>query len=137
MVATVAVTVATHNLAIGVGVGVLTAMVLFARRVAHFVTVDRAITEDDGGRRATYRVDGELFFASSNDLYTQFEYALDPERVVIDMRDSHLWDASTVAALDAITEKYRQHGKSVEIVGLNDASVQMRARLAGKLGAGQ
>ncbi|MFF2030888.1 SulP family inorganic anion transporter [Arthrobacter sp. NPDC058192] len=137
MAATVAVTVATHNLAIGVGVGVLTAMVLFARRVAHFVTVDRAITEDDGGRRATYRVDGELFFASSNDLYTQFEYALDPERVVIDMRDSHLWDASTVAALDAITEKYRQHGKSVEIVGLNEASVQMRARLAGKLGAGQ
>jgi SulP family sulfate permease len=137
MVATVAVTVATHNLAIGVGVGVLTAMVLFARRVAHFVTVDRAITEDGGGRRATYRVDGELFFASSNDLYTQFEYALDPERVVIDMRDSHLWDASTIAALDAITEKYRQHGKSVEIVGLNDASVQMRARLAGKLGAGQ
>jgi sulfate permease, SulP family len=137
MVATVAVTVATHNLAIGVGVGVLTAMVLFARRVAHFVTVDRAITEDGGGRRATYRVDGELFFASSNDLYTQFEYALDPQRVVIDMRDSHLWDASTIAALDAITEKYRQHGKSVEIVGLNDASVQMRARLAGKLGAGQ
>jgi len=137
MVATVAVTVATHNLAIGVGVGVLTAMVLFARRVAHFVTVDRAVTEDDGGRRATYRVDGELFFASSNDLYTQFEYALDPERVVIDMRDSHLWDASTIAALDAITEKYRQHGKSVEIVGLNDASVQMRERLAGKLGAGQ
>ena len=80
MVATVAVTVATHNLAIGVGVGVLVAMVLFARRVAHFVTVDRAVAEADGGPRATYRVDGELFFASSNDLYTQFEYALDPER---------------------------------------------------------
>ena len=136
MAATVAVTVATHNLAIGVGVGVLVAMVLFARRVAHFVTVERSVTEDDGGLRATYRVDGELFFASSNDLYTQFEYALDPERVVIDMRDSHLWDASTVAALDAVTAKYRQHGKSVDIVGLNDASVLMRERLAGKLGAG-
>jgi SulP family sulfate permease len=136
MAATVAVTVATHNLAIGVGVGVLVAMVLFARRVAHFVTVERSVTEDDGGRRATYRVDGELFFASSNDLYTQFEYALDPERVVIDLRDSHLWDASTIAALDAITEKYRQHGKSVDVVGLNEASALMRERLAGKLGAG-
>ena len=136
MAATVAVTVATHNLAIGVGVGVLVAMVLFARRVAHFVTVERSVTEDDDGPRATYRVDGELFFASSNDLYTQFEYALDPDHVVIDMRDSHLWDASTVAALDAVTEKYRQHGKGVEIVGLNDASVLMRERLAGKLGAG-
>jgi SulP family sulfate permease len=136
MVATVVVVVATHNLAIGVGVGVLVAMVLFARRVAHFVTVDRTLTEDDGGPLATYRVDGELFFASSNDLYTQFEYALDPERVVIDMHASHLWDASTVAALDAITEKYRHHGKRVEVVGLNDSSVLMRERLAGKLGAG-
>jgi SulP family sulfate permease len=136
MVATVAVTVATHNLAIGVGVGVLVAMVLFARRVAHFVTVERSLAEGDGGQLATYKVDGELFFASSNDLYTQFEYALDPARVVIDMRDSHLWDASTIAALDAITEKYRQHGKSVEVVGLNDASLAMRERLAGKLGAG-
>ncbi len=111
MVSTVLVVVATHNLAIGVGTGVLVAMVLFARRVAHFVSVDRAVTEVDGARLATYRVEGELFFASSNDLYSQFEYALDPERVVIDLHASHLWDASTVAALDAVTEKYRRHGK--------------------------
>lgn len=136
MVATVIVTVATHNLAIGVGVGVLVAMVMFARRVAHFVTVARTVTGDDGGPVATYKVDGELFFASSNDLYTQFEYALDPERVVIDLHASHLWDASTIAALDAITEKYRHHGKTVTVVGLNDASVLMRERLGGKLGAG-
>lgn len=136
MVATVAVVVATHNLAIGVGVGVLVAMVLFARRVAHFVTVERTVKTINGQETATYTVDGELFFASSNDLYTQFDYALDPGHVIIDMRGSHLWDASTIAALDAITEKYRHHGKEVEIVGLNDASAQMRARLGGKLGAG-
>jgi len=81
-------------------------------------------------------VTGELFFASSNELYSQFDYALDPEFVVIDLHASHLWDASTVAALDAITEKYRHHGKDVKIVGLNDASVRMRERLGGKLGAG-
>lgn len=136
MVSTVIVTVATHNLAIGVGVGVLVAMVLFARRVAHFVTVDRTVAEVDGVPVATYTVDGELFFASSNDLYTQFDYALDPEHVVIDMHRSHLWDASTIASLDAITEKYRHHGKDVTITGLNDASVLMRERLAGKLDAG-
>ena len=136
MVATVIVTVATHNLAIGVGVGVLVAMVLFARRVAHFVTVERTVTTTDGHETATYVVNGELFFASSNDLYTQFKYALDPEHVVIDMHASHLWDASTIAALDAITEKYRRHGKDVKIIGLNDASTTMRHRLGGKLGAG-
>ncbi|MBD1538876.1 SulP family inorganic anion transporter [Arthrobacter sp. S13_S34] len=136
MVATVAVTVATHNLAIGVGVGVLVAMVMFARRVAHFVTVERTVTGVEGHETATYTVNGELFFASSNDLYTQFEYALDPQFVVIDMHASHLWDASTIAALDAITEKYRHHGKDVKIIGLNDASTTMRERLGGKLGAG-
>lgn len=136
MVSTVVVVVATHNLAIGVGVGVLVAMVLFARRVAHLVTVKRNLTSIDGVETATYVVDGELFFASSNDLYTQFDYALDPESIIIDMHASHLWDASTIAALDAITEKYRRHGKHVTITGLNEASIHMRERLSGNLGAG-
>ncbi|MEO8220248.1 MAG: SulP family inorganic anion transporter [Specibacter sp.] len=136
MVATVIVVVATHNLAIGVGVGVLVAMVLFARRVAHLVTVERTITTIDGRETATYLVNGELFFASSNELYTQFDYALDPARVIIDLHASHLWDASTIAALDAIIEKYRGHGTEVEVIGLNEASTRMHERLSGKLGAG-
>ncbi|MDO5743709.1 MAG: SulP family inorganic anion transporter [Micrococcaceae bacterium] len=134
MLITVVFTVWTHNLAIGVGIGVLTAMVLFAQRVAHFVTVNRTV--DEQSDTAAYVVNGELFFASSNDLYTQFEYALDPANIVIDMHASHLWDASTIAALDAITEKYRAHGKDVQIVGLNTASLKMRERMAGKLGIG-
>ncbi|WP_438854447.1 SulP family inorganic anion transporter [Agromyces sp. M3QZ16-3] len=136
MVATVAVVVATHNLAIGVIVGVLVAMVAFARRVAHFATVTRRLALDESVPTAHYTVDGELFFASSNDLTTQFEYADDPERVVIDMSGSHIWDASTVAALDAITTKYERHGARVVIEGLNEASSAMHARLAGQLGAG-
>jgi SulP family sulfate permease len=140
MLITVGVVVATHNLAIGVGVGVLAAMAMFARRVAHFVTVERTVLEINGENVAAYTVDGELFFASSNDLYMQFEYALDAEpeisRVVVDLHASHLWDASTIAVLDAVTEKYHRHGREVELLGLNSASVQMRERLAGKLNAG-
>jgi SulP family sulfate permease len=82
-----------------------------------------------------YKVTGELFFASSNDLYTQFEYADDPDRVVIDLSDSHIWDASTVAALDAITTKYERKGKTVEITGLNQASAERHGRLTGELSA--
>ncbi|MHA7284801.1 SulP family inorganic anion transporter [Arthrobacter sp. MDT3-44] len=136
MLATVVGTVWTHNLAIGVGVGVLVAMVAFARRVAHFVTVTRRDDMRDGEAHVTYTVDGELFFASSNDLYTRFDYARDPGRVTIDLHRSHLWDASTIAALDAISEKYRAHGTEVEVVGLNEASASMRDRLHGQLGAG-
>ena len=81
MLATVAVTVATHNLAYGVVVGVLVAMVAFARRVAHFATVEAVAeldTDDDGViDTRTYRVTGELFFASSNDLIYQFDGSSD------------------------------------------------------------
>jgi sulfate permease, SulP family len=134
MVATVAVTVATHNLAIGVVVGVLVAMTLFARRVAHLTEVQREVVEDrEGVSTAVYRVTGQLFFASSNDLYTQFDYADDPDQVVIDLTDSHVWDASTVASLDAITTKYERKGKTVEIVGLNASSAERHERLSGSL----
>jgi SulP family sulfate permease len=134
MVSTVLVTVGTHNLAIGVGVGVLVAMTLFARRVAHLTETHRELVEDrHGNATALYRVTGELFFASSNDLYTQFEYAEDPETVVIDLTRSHVWDASTVASLDAITTKYERKGKSVEIIGLNEASAERHSRLTGQL----
>ncbi|SMX82090.1 MULTISPECIES: SulP family inorganic anion transporter [Brevibacterium] len=132
MLVTVIATVWTNNLAIGVILGVLVAMIAFANRVAHFVSVDRKIVEADGRENARYTVDGELFFASSNDLYTMFNYAEDPEHVIIDMHRSHLWDASTIAALDSVTDKYEHYGKHVEIVGLNNASRRMRVRLGGQ-----
>ncbi|HET6394059.1 MAG TPA: SulP family inorganic anion transporter [Blastococcus sp.] len=130
MLSTVVVTLVTHNLAIGVGVGVLVACVLFAQRIAHLVDVDRVLDADGTAR---YSVRGALFFASSNDLYTQFDYAGDPAEVVIDLSDAHVWDASTVAALDAITHKYGTRGKRVEIVGLNENSASRYERHTGRL----
>ncbi len=134
MISTVAVVVATHNLAIGVVVGVIVAMVMFARRVAHLTEVVEVDQPDPGTR--VYKVVGELFFASSNDLVYQFDYAGDPDHVVIDMSESHIWDASTVAALDAIETKYARKGKRVEIRGLNESSLDRHQRLAGHLGGG-
>ncbi|MFC9964417.1 SulP family inorganic anion transporter [Nocardia ignorata] len=140
MVVTVAVTVATHNLAYGVIAGVLTAMVAFAHRVAHFTEVDKvaeADTDHDGAiDTRVYKVRGELFFASSNDLVYQFDYVDDPANIVIDMSDAHIWDASTVATLDAITTKYAAKGKNVEIIGLNAASEARHDRLSGHLVGG-
>ncbi|QIM16422.1 SulP family inorganic anion transporter [Leucobacter insecticola] len=131
MVVTVLVVVLTHNLAIGVIVGVLVASVLFVRRVAHFVSVERTLSSAFGVESAHYVVTGELFFASSNDLTTLFSYAKDPERIVIDMSQAHLWDASTVASLDAIVTKYAQRDKTVEIVGMDEAATALHTRLSG------
>ena len=131
MLVTVAVTVATDNLAYGVAVGTLAAMVLFARRVAHFTDVEAGDGTDADTR--VYVVKGELFFASSNDLVYQFDYVGDPRNVVIDMSQAHIWDASTVATLDAITTKYAAKGKNVTIIGMNDSSAERHARLSGRL----
>ncbi|GAA3496262.1 SulP family inorganic anion transporter [Streptomyces prasinosporus] len=131
MLVTVVCVVATHNLAVGVVVGSIAAMVVFARRVARLAEVT-AVTDPDGGT-VVYRVTGELFFASSNDLVGQFSYATDPDRVVIDLSAAHIWDASSVAALDAIGTKYAQRGKTVEIVGLNEPSARIHKTLSGEL----
>ncbi|MEV4375871.1 SulP family inorganic anion transporter [Streptosporangium sp. NPDC049644] len=134
MVVTVAAVIATHNLAIGVVLGSLTAMVIFARRVAHLVNVT-AVT-DPAGHQVVYSVTGELFFASTNDLIHQFDYSGDPDRVVIDLTGAHIWDASSVAALDAVTTKYEARGKTVEIIGLNPHSARMHDTLSGELTGG-
>lgn len=131
MALTVAATVATHNLAIGVGVGVVAATVVFARRVAHLVEVT-SVLDPDGGTRV-YAVSGELFFASDREFVGAFDYAGDPPRVVVDLSGAHVWDASAVAALDAIEAKYAAHDVRVEFTGLNERSARLRADLSGQL----
>lgn len=127
MLLTVAGTLATHNLAVGVVLGVVAASIGFARRVAHFVEVELV----DG---YTYVVHGQLFFASSNDLVYAFDYTLDTDFVVVDLTDAEVWDASTVATLDAVQKKYADRGIEVEFRGLDGASAQRLERLSGQLG---
>ncbi|MCT2061631.1 SulP family inorganic anion transporter [Dietzia cinnamea] len=140
MAVTVAATVITHNLAIGVILGVLTAMVMFARRVAHMTSLEKVseldVNHDGTIDIRTYRVRGELFWASSNDLVYQFDYTGDPQHVVIDLTEADIWDASTVATLDAITHKYAAKGKTVEIIGLDGSSLDRLDKLSGHLGDG-
>jgi SulP family sulfate permease len=133
MVITVVVVVATGNLALGVLVGVVLAMVLFARRVAHVIRVDRVVGDD--GASVRYTVHGPLFFGSSNDLVERFSYAIDPPRVVVDFAAAQLWDASTVAALDSVENKYRQHGITVTFEALDARSQSLHTRLSGRLGS--
>ncbi len=131
MATTVAGTVATHNLAIGVGAGVLCAMALFARRVAHLVDVDRVLDPD--GTSVLYSVTGELFFASDQELIDAFRYAEDPPEVLIDLSRAHVWDASAVAALDAVEMHYARHDCHVQITGLNHSSAELHETLTGQL----
>ena len=138
MAVTIVATLLTHNLAIGVVLGVLTAMVMFARRVAHLVSVEKVAELDTNADGVidtrTYKVKGQLFWASSNDLVYSFDYTDEAENIIIDMSAAEVWDASTVATLDSIQHKFQERGKHVDIIGLDGPSQQRLAALSGNLG---
>lgn len=131
MLATVAITVQTANLALGVVSGVVLAILWFARRLSHVIRAERRVSAD--GQSVCYQIHGPLFFASSNDLYEHFSYADDPATVIIDLSAATLWDTSTVAVLDAIEQRYRRHNATVTIAGLDGRSKDLHQRLSGKL----
>jgi len=128
MLATVAVTVATANLAAGVAVGVMLSGVFFAFKVSRLLAVQ---AEDDPatGTR-TYRVTGQVFFASADVFVDAFD-TLDTEGrpVRIDLTQAHFWDVTAVAALDKAVQRLQKHGSTVEVIGLNDASAVLVDRL--------
>lgn len=128
MVATVVGVVATHNLAIGVLIGVLLSSVFFAWKVARIFRVTSVLSEDGAAR--TYAIEGQLFFASADDFAAAFDFKEALDRVTIDVSRAHIWDISSVAALDMVVLKFRREGAEVEIVGLNEASETIVDRLA-------
>jgi SulP family sulfate permease len=130
MLMTVAITVATGNLALGVAAGVVLAIMLFARRMAHLIRAERTLNAD--GSAVRYDVHGPLFFASSNDLVERFSYATDPASVTIDLTHSRIWDASSVAALDSIVAKYVDRGAAVTFAGLDEGSAMFHKGLTGQ-----
>lgn len=128
MLVTVAVVVATHNLALGVFCGVLLAALFFANKISHFMVVQSDFNPDTQTR--TYTVTGQVFFASSERFVTAFDFADEVASVVIDVQHAHFWDITAVAALDKVVLKWRKQGTAVEVIGLNAASTTLVDRFA-------
>lgn len=126
MIVTVSVVLYTHDLAKGVFAGVLFSALLFARQVAKFVVITRHATDGHD----TYTVQGELFFVSVEEFRDRMRHAPDVDRLTIDFRDAHIWDASAVGAIDAVVLKLRARGIDVQLEGLNEASASIIDRLA-------
>lgn len=120
MISTVIVVVWTHNLAIGVFVGVLLASLFFANKISHFLYVESEIDEDQSVR--IYRVIGQVFFNSADKFIGSFDFKEAVEKVVIDLHRAHFWDITAVSALDKIVIKFRREGADVEIIGMNVAT---------------
>ncbi|NHK27864.1 SulP family inorganic anion transporter [Parvularcula flava] len=128
MIATVVTVIFTHNLAIGVLIGVLLSGIFFAWKIAQLFGVNSTLSED--GTTRTYRVTGQLFFASVEDFNAAFDFKEALDKVVIDVSQAHIWDISSVTAIDMTVLKFRREGAEVEIVGMNKASETLVDRLA-------
>jgi len=128
MLATVIVVVGTHNLAIGVLVGVLLSGIFFAWKIAQLFRVKTMLSAD--GTTRTYEFEGQIFFASVDEFNDSFDFKEAVEKVIIDVQQAHIWDISSVAALDMVVLKFRREGAEVEIKGLNEASETIVDKLA-------
>ncbi len=128
MLTTVALVVVTHNLAIGVAAGVLLSGVFFASTIAQIFRVRSEASED--GRSRRYIVEGQLFYASVEDFNAAFDFREALDAVTIDVSRAHIWDISSVAAIDMVVLKFRREGTKVDLVGMNEASETIVDRLA-------
>ncbi|WP_417533067.1 SulP family inorganic anion transporter [Marinobacterium stanieri] len=128
MLATVAVVVMTHNLALGVFVGVLLAALFFANKVGQYMRISSA--KDSASETRTYTITGQVFFASCEKFNAAFDFKEVLDKVVIDLSQAHFWDISAVSALDKVVIKFRREGVEVEVIGLNEASRTIVDKLA-------
>lgn len=126
MLATVAAVVSTHNLAIGVGLGVLLSAIFFTEKARRVLIVESAL--EDEKRR--YMVRGQVFFASSEALVSEFDFKEGIRTVHLDLSHAHFWDITAIEALDRIVHKFRRNDIHVEVTGLNRASATMIERYA-------
>lgn len=120
MLTTVAVVVATHNLAIGVFVGVLLASLFFANKIGRFLVIKSQKNGDQEQR--LYQVVGQVFFASADKFADSFDFKEVVEHVTIDLSHAHFWDITAVASLDKVVIKFRREGTEVEVLGMNEAT---------------
>jgi len=128
MLATVVTVVGTHNLALGVGIGVLLSGLFFAWKVAQIFRVTPSLSED--GRTRTYTVTGQLFFATADEFLEKIDFEESVSSVRIDVSAAHIWDLTGVGAVDRAVLKFRKRGCEVEVVGMNAASATIMDKFA-------
>jgi SulP family sulfate permease len=120
MITTVLIVVYTHNLALGVFIGVLISALSFARKISKYLTIESILSSDCKTR--TYKVYGQIFFASADDFIGYFDLEEPLEKVIIDLKNAHMWDLTAVSCLDKIVIKLRKKNVIVELIGMNEAS---------------
>ena len=126
MLSFVMIVLATHNLALGVFVGVLLSALFFINKLESTVHVQSELHNHT--RR--YLVSGQIFFSSSEKFFQFFDFNEHIQKVEIELSNAHIWDMTSVQMLNAVVEKFEAHGVVVEVLGLNEASSTLIDRIS-------
>ena len=126
MIAVVIVVLATHNLALGVLVGVLLSALFIINQLESSVKVTSELKDNV----RSYTVYGQIFFSSSESFYQFFDFQEMVNHVRIDLSHAHIWDITSVNILKNVVQKFESKQIQVEVLGLNEASNTLLDRVS-------
>lgn len=116
------ITVILHNLALAVLIGVIISALVFAWESAKRI---RARTFIDGDGAKHYEIFGPLFFGSVMAFSEKFKIQEDPNVIIINFKESRVSDMSAIEALNNITKKYSEAGKTVHLQNLSPDCIRL------------
>ncbi|WP_313582501.1 SulP family inorganic anion transporter [Acinetobacter variabilis] len=119
MIAVIIVVLATHNLALGVFVGVLLSALFFINKLERTVHVSTYLHKPNS---RSYIISGQIFFSSTEKFYQFFDFKEKLDHVDLDLTHAHIWDVTSVNMLNNVIQKFKAQGIDVTVIGLNEAS---------------
>ena len=125
MLVTVGIVVATNDLSKGVFAGVILSAIFFVAKISKL-----KVKEHHDNKQLIFKVDGQLFFASTEDFIASFDFSVENEDIIIDFSNARIWDDSAVGAVDKVVMKYREKNNRVTIKDLDTSSQKLLNELA-------
>ena len=126
MIAVVIVVLATHNLALGVLVGVLLSALFIINKLESEVKVQSSLHNN----QRHYGISGQIFFSSSEKFFQFFDFQEHIDQVTIDLTHAHIWDITSVNMLNSVVQKFEAKGIQTTLTGLNEASSTLIDRVS-------
>jgi SulP family sulfate permease len=110
------------DLAVAVVVGVIVAALSFAwEHAKHIFSTQRM--EEDGTK--IYEIHGPLFFGSVANFKDLFDPKADPDKVIIEFKNSRVADHSAIEAIDSLAMRYIAEGKELHLRHLSPECRQL------------
>lgn len=103
MILTVIIVLMTHNLALGVVVGVIFSALFFATKISKV-----EVTSEKFGKTNRLSFKGQIFFVSIDSMMDQISFNIENSIIELNFNNAHLWDDSAVDAIDTMVRKFEE-----------------------------